>query len=218
MSVTASAPVVEAARTAPPPGSAGMSVRVATAHESLAERYPGLMSLLQRRVGDRQLALDLLQDAVVTTLTKLDGGADVSSEVVAGYVFRTAMNHLRNHRRHERLLAPVDPVDVDAALSGTAIDEPTAIDEIQAESNRELVRRVLRELPNERDREVLVRFYLDEHEKDAICADLGITSVHFNAVVSRARERLRRGLEKIGFARWDLLALPLALLLTPFCR
>lgn len=213
MSVTASAPVVEAARTAPLPGSAGMSGRVATAHESLAERYPGLMSLLQRRVGDRQLALDLLQDAVVTTLTKLDGGADVSSEVVAGYVFRTAMNHLRNHRRHERLLAPLD---VDAALSGTPVDDPSAIDEIQAESNRELVRRVLWELPNERDREVLVRFYLDEHDKDEICADLGITSVHFNAVVSRARERLRRGLEKSGFARWDLLALPLALLLTPF--
>lgn len=215
MSVTASVSVVEAARTAPPPGGAEVSGRVATAHESLVERYPGLVSLLQRRVGDRQLALDLLQDAIVTTLTKLDGGAGVPSDVVAGYVFRTAMNHLRNHRRAERLLAPVD---VDAALSGTAIDEPTAIDEIQAESNRELVRRVLRELPNERDREVLVRFYLDEHEKDEICADLGITSVHFNAVVSRARERLRRGLEKIGFARWDLLALPLALLLAPFFR
>lgn len=213
MSVTASAPAVEAARTVLTAVGAPVPAQSASAHESLAVRYPGLMSLLQRRVGDRQLALDLLQDAVVTTLTKLDGGIDLSSEVVAGYVFRTALNHLRNHRRHERLLAPLD---VEAALSGTAIDAPSAIDEIQAESNRELVRRVLRDLPSERDREVLVRFYLDEQEKDEICADLGITSVHFNAVVSRARERLRRGLEKIGFARWDLLALPLALLLTPW--
>lgn len=170
------------------------------------------MAVLERRVGDRQLALDLLQDAVVTTLTKLDGGVDLSSEVVAGYVFRTAMNHLRNHRRHERLLAPVD---VDTALSGYAADTPSAVDEIQTASNSDLVRRVLRSLPSERDREVLVRFYLDEQEKDEICADLGITSVHFNAVVSRARERLRRGLEKIGFARWDLLVLPLVVVLGP---
>lgn len=213
MSVTASAPAVETAR--PPLSDDGRLPPAARleAHEALAAKYPGLMSVLERRVGDRQLALDLLQDAVVTTLTKLDGGVDLSSDVVAGYVFRTALNHLRNHRRHERLLSPVD---VEAALSEHAADAASAVDEIQAETTRDLVRRVLRGLPSERDREVLVRFYLDEQEKDVICADLGITSVHFNAVVSRARERLRRGLEKVGFARWDLLALPIVLLLGPF--
>lgn len=213
MSVTASAPAVEAARASLPSGGRPRAARTLDAHEALAAKYPGLMAVLERRVGDRQLALDLLQDAIVTTLTKLDGGVDVSSEVVAGYVFRTALNHLRNHRRHERLLAPVD---IESALSGYATNAATAVDEIQAESNRDLVRSVLRGLSSERDREVLVRFYLDEQEKDEICADLGITSVHFNAVVSRARERLRRGLEKIGFARWDLLALPLAAALAPF--
>lgn len=207
MSVTATAPVVEAGRTAVGAGKP-LATRGPGAQETLAAKYPGLMAVLERRIGDRQLALDLLQDAVVTTLTKLEGGADLSSEVVAGFVFRTAMNHLRNRRRHERVLAPVD---VDAALAEHAAEAATAVDEIQAASNRDLVRRVLRELPNERDRQVLVRFYLDEHDKDEICADLGITSVHFNAVVSRARERLRRGLEKTGFARWDLLALALAL-------
>jgi RNA polymerase sigma-70 factor (ECF subfamily) len=214
MSVTASASAVETVHAARPAGGAARPEPLPSAHEALAAKYPGLVTLLQRRVGDRQLALDLLQDAVVTTLTKLDGGGvDLSSEVVAGYVFRTALNHLRNHRRHERLLAPVD---VDAALSGHCVDSASAVDEIQAESNRDLVRRVLRDLPSERDREVLVRFYLDEQDKDEICAELGITSLHFNAVVSRARERLRRGLEKVGFARWDLLALPLVLGLAPY--
>lgn len=215
MSVTASAPAVEAARVSPSAEARSRAGRVFEAHEAIVAKYPGLMSLLERRVGDRQLALDLLQDAAVTTLTKLNGGADLSSEVVAGFVFRTALNHLRNHRRHERLLAPVD---VDAALSGYAADTASAVDEIQADSNRDLVRSVLRGLSSERDREVLVRFYLDEQEKEAICADLGITSVHFNAVVSRARERLRRGLEKIGFARWDLLVLPLVVALGPLLR
>lgn len=214
MSVTASAPAVETARAALLSDGLARAGRPPSAQDTLAAKYPGLMSVLERRVGDRHLALDLLQDAIVTTLTKLDAGVDLSSEAVAGFVFRTALNHLRNHRRHERVLAPVD---VEAALSGHAMEAATAVDEIQAESNRDLVRRVLRDLPSERDREVLVRFYLDEQEKDAICTDLGITSVHFNAVVSRARERLRRGLEKVGFARWDLLVLLLAVTLGPLC-
>lgn len=211
MSVTATASAVEAARREAP---AASSVPTAPSdpQAALIAKYPGLVAVLERRTGDRQLALDLLQDAIVTTLTKLDAGADLSSEIVAGYVFRTAMNHLRNHRRHERLLAPVD---IDAALSAHVTEDAGAVESIQAEANRELVRRVLRDLPTARDREVLVRFYLEEQDKDEICSDLGITSVHFNAVVSRARDRLRRGLEKVGFARWDLLVVPLTICLAP---
>jgi RNA polymerase sigma-70 factor (ECF subfamily) len=50
---------------------------------------------------------------------------------------------------------------------------------------------VLAELPSERDRQVLFRFYLAEEDKDQICKDLGLSSLHFNRVVFRARERYR---------------------------
>jgi hypothetical protein len=36
---------------------------------------------------------------------------------------------------------------------------------------------------------VLFRFYLAEDKKEQICADLGLSGLHFNRVLHRARER-----------------------------
>jgi len=44
---------------------------------------------------------------------------------------------------------------------------------------------------SERDHQILFRFYLQEQEKAEICRDLGLTSLHFNRVLFRARERYR---------------------------
>lgn len=59
------------------------------------------------------------------------------------------------------------------------------------------IRQVLRQLNSERDREVLYRFYIAEEHKEQICADLGLTNLHFNRVLYRARERFRELCERI---------------------
>jgi RNA polymerase sigma-70 factor (ECF subfamily) len=51
-------------------------------------------------------------------------------------------------------------------------------------------------MTNERDIQVLFRFYLAEHDKKQICADLGLTSMQFNLVIHRARERYRELYER----------------------
>jgi RNA polymerase sigma-70 factor, ECF subfamily len=53
-----------------------------------------------------------------------------------------------------------------------------------------MVRRLLQEM-SERDRQILYRFYIAEEDKDRICADLQLSSLHFNRVLHRARERYR---------------------------
>ena len=53
------------------------------------------------------------------------------------------------------------------------------------------MKRVLSEMPSDRDRQILFRFYIAEDEKDSICRDLDLTSLHFNRVLFRARERYR---------------------------
>ena len=50
---------------------------------------------------------------------------------------------------------------------------------------------MLDELPVQRDREILLRFYLNDEDKDSICAGLGVDSTHFNRVLFRAKERFR---------------------------
>jgi RNA polymerase sigma-70 factor (ECF subfamily) len=60
-----------------------------------------------------------------------------------------------------------------------------------------VVRQVLGELYSQRDREVLYRFYVAEEDKEQICIDLGLSSLHFNHVLFRARERFRNLYQKV---------------------
>ena len=62
-----------------------------------------------------------------------------------------------------------------------------------------LVRRVLQELANERDRQILLRFYIAEEDKDRISADYGLSSLQFNRVLHRARQRYKELMvERLG--------------------
>ena len=169
---------------------------------ALRRDYPGLTALLRRHAGDPLLAEDILQDAIITALTRLDTGALSPTDDVAGFVFRTALNHLRNHRRRERLR-----IGDNAAFEELASDTASPEDQSQCDANTRAVRRVLHGLGSLRDREVLVRFYLDEESKQDICAALGLDEPGFNRVIFRARERLRRLLENIGMGRADLFTL-----------
>ena len=163
--------------------------------------YPGLRALILRRVRDPEVAADILQDAAVTTLEKLRSGEIAHPENLGGYLYRVAINHLRNHRRKDR----------------TALSSPELLEELRdtvEDPEWERVgrpqwaaaaRRMLEEMPAARDRELLVRFYLNDEEKDTICRELSLSQEHFNRVIFRARNRFRELLEQRGFGRRDLL-------------
>jgi RNA polymerase sigma-70 factor (ECF subfamily) len=165
--------------------------------------FPGLRALILRRVRDPELAADILQDAAVTTLEKLRRGEIARPQNLGGYLYRVALNHLRNHRRKDR----------------SALSSPEALDQLPASDNdphcenvgtpqwATAVRRMLEELPAARDRELLVRFYLDDEDRERICRDLRLSEEHFNRVIFRARNRFRELIEHRGFRKADLLTL-----------
>jgi RNA polymerase sigma-70 factor (ECF subfamily) len=165
--------------------------------------YPGLRALILRRVHDPELAADILQDAAVTTLEKLRSGEIAHPENLGGYLYRVALNHLRNHRRKDR----------SALSSGDALDELPAADKgadwetVGERQWASAARRMLEEMPVARDRDVLIRFYLDDQEKERICRDLQLSEEHFNRVIFRARNRFRELIENRGFRKADLLAI-----------
>jgi RNA polymerase sigma-70 factor (ECF subfamily) len=193
--------------------SAARAVRVAVGlhtepmaiERALHEHYPGLVGLLIRRVGQRQLAMDVLHDAIVTTLNKIDAATDMKPEAIAGFIFRTAMNNLRNYRRHAQ-----NSGGSSAYLPFLASEaEADPAEQSRQAGLRELVRRVLRALPNTRDRELLVRFYLDEQDKLQLCESQGLTGPQFDSAIGRARDRMRAVVERSGCSRWDLLGVAL---------
>jgi RNA polymerase sigma-70 factor (ECF subfamily) len=198
--VIAAPPATEAAQSANP------LVATTGAVDHLVAVYrdfPGLRALILRRVRDPQVAADILQDAAVTTLEKLREGAIAHPEGIGGYLYRVALNHLRNYRRKDR--AAVSSAD---ALDSVPSPEGDADwDRVGRPEWMIAARRVLEELPRSRDRELLVRFYLNDEDKESICAALGLTDEHFSRVIFRARNRFRALLKRRGYGRADFLCL-----------
>jgi RNA polymerase sigma-70 factor (ECF subfamily) len=174
-------------------------------HGLRREDLAGLKSLLERHCRSAAIAEDLLSEALETSLRKLRNGEIAEPEKLLGYVYRVALNHWRNLRR-----SPGATRGTSADLESVPDEEPAATVPIERAHWARLMREVLAELPTPRDRELIVSFYLEEQDKDAICKRLGLGGEHFNRVVHRARERFRELLERRGFRRGDFLSLMVA--------
>jgi RNA polymerase sigma-70 factor (ECF subfamily) len=147
---------------------------------------------------------DLLNEAVCTTWAKWQAGKIERPEQIAGYVLQVTMNLLRNHRR---AIAERPEKRADAArLQDLASDGEPANETIEREIASQ-VKNVIRGMSSQRDRTILVRFYLDEEDKGTICRDLGLSPLQFDKILHRARGRLRKLLESGGLGRTELLSL-----------
>ncbi len=175
------------------------------AEEELVRRYQrGLIYLLRRRTRDPQLALDLAQDTFRIAIEKLRQSPIEQVERVAGYLRGTALNlAMADGRRDKRRATTADSDAVDAAADHAA----GPFDHVSAEQVQRIVRKLLDELPVQRDREILVRTYLEDEDKSSICEALGVDSAHYNRVLFRAKQRFRelltsaasqRGLRVVG--------------------
>ncbi len=175
------------------------------AEEELVRRYQrGLIYLLTRRTRDPQLALDLAQDTFRIAIEKLRQSPIEQVERVAGYLRGTALNlATADGRRDKRRATTADSDAVDAAADHAA----GPFDHVSAEQVQRIVRKLLDELPVQRDREILIRTYLEDEDKSSICEALGVDSAHYNRVLFRAKQRFRelltsaasqRGLRVVG--------------------
>ena len=164
----------------------------------------GLQAQLTRVTGSTDLASDLLQDAVVTALQKLRAGEISDPAHLDGYVYRVALNHLRNHKRKNKTRAGnSDGIGdlVDAA------DSSRPAEHLEADQWARLAKELLKEVKPARDRELLVRFYLHEESKEDLCRIFDLTELHFNRVIYRARDRFRELLQRRGLSKSDFFSI-----------
>jgi RNA polymerase sigma-70 factor (ECF subfamily) len=138
---------------------------------------------------------DLLQRTFEQAVKKirLEGLDDPSN--LGGYLYRTACtlaarywaDHLVRHH------------DGDPELIASLPDPARSIEErIDGAQLAECVRKLLNDLPLQRDREVLERYYLDEEPRERIREALELTDPQFNNVLWRARQRFGDILRKHG--------------------
>ena len=166
------------------------------AETRLVERYSdGLRYLLLHRVRDDERAQDLLQDTLSIAIAKLREIDLENPERLAGYLrgiaIRVALNAGRRRQR--------EPYQMEVEAIGQIPDrEPGQFDHVARKQTQTAVHKLLRSMPVKRDREILMRFYVKDQDKDEICRALGLDSLHFNRVLFRAKKRFKTLLEKSG--------------------
>ena len=167
------------------------------AEEELVARFSrGLLFHLRRLTGDPALAEDLHQEVFRIALLRLRNEGIDEPERVGGFLLRIGRNlFLGGYRRQTRRGEDVAVDAADLELPDAAPGQLTRL--LEDEKVRE-VRRLIAELDNDRDRQILFRFYVAEEDKQRICDDLRLTSLNFNRVLFRARQRLKELLERAG--------------------
>jgi RNA polymerase sigma-70 factor (ECF subfamily) len=159
------------------------------AEDALIRRYgPGLLYLLKRRTRDPELALDLRQDTFRIAIEKLRNASLEEPERLAAYLRGVALNLWLGQRRKDTRRATTADSE---AVELVADEGAGPFDNVSREQVRRAVGVLLSELGTARDREILTRLYLDDEDKEAICAALGVDSTHFNRVLFRAKQRFR---------------------------
>lgn len=174
--------------------------------EQIAELRRGVLLVLRHRVRDATLAEDLCSETFRVVIERLQREPLHDPAALPAFLAQTARNlAIADWRKGARRRTVTGEQEAIETHADEAVD---AGGEILQHQRTEAVRQVLAELGTDRDRELLLRYYLRDEDKVAICVDLGLTEAHFNRVIFRARERFRGLLEK-QYRRADLLCLAL---------
>jgi RNA polymerase sigma-70 factor (ECF subfamily) len=165
------------------------------AETELVECYGNVVkSVIRREVRDAAVADDLYQETFFIVLEKIRAGDVREPEKLSGFVCGVAkkliIKHFHRAARQESLTETEKSTPVPHS-------KPDQLKELLRKEKANIVQQILKEMTNERDIQVLFRFYLAEDDKEQICADLGLTSLQFNLVLHRARERYKELYEQV---------------------
>ncbi len=169
------------------------------AERSFVERYGrGVRTLVVRacRPGD-PIVDDIVQDVLLTVLARLRAGALNDPNALPAYLQATIAHATRAEYRKRGQRG--DNVDVEL-LENLPGSEAGPAERLHQRHLRQAMAHLVEALPVARDRAVLRGFYLEDRDRDELCAELGIDELHFRRVLHRARERLRALIEGAGWA------------------
>jgi RNA polymerase sigma-70 factor (ECF subfamily) len=145
----------------------------------------GIRFYLCRQLGPQELD-DKVHDTFVVVVQAIRRGELREPERLMGFVRTVVRRQVAAHIDrvvHSRR----DQIEMDASLR---VIDPRGNPEDAAifRQRNELIQRVLVEL-DDRDREILTRFYLYEQSQDQICSEMRLTETQFRLLKSRAKAR-----------------------------
>jgi RNA polymerase sigma factor (sigma-70 family) len=185
---------------------------------------PGVLAVLRFGAFYRWIDVeDLTQETLHIVVERVRARTIDDPRKVFAFAAATARNLALNQARKVlRQQTVVDSELVDELAQNLEMEQ----NELSDADDRHLadaVMTLLDELPTQRDRTVLTRFYLDGIDKQQLCRELGLSPKHFDRVLMRARSRLRTIIERRAphlalFPRVTPFLLPIALSFTFLVR
>lgn len=167
-----------------PPGSDDTSraPRTAAATRILAESHAEFRAFIERRVGSRETAEDILQDAFVRAIDH--AGSVRLEESLVAWFYRVLRNAITDHYRRKGAATRA----AEALAVEVAADEPP---EVWREEACRCVLRLAKSLKPDYA-EILQRIEIDGMSVKAFAKERGITEGNAAVRVFRARQALRR--------------------------
>jgi RNA polymerase sigma factor (sigma-70 family) len=185
---------------------------------------PGVLAVLRFGAFHRWIdAEDLAQETLHIVVERVRARTIDDPRKVFAFAAATARNLALNQARKVlRQQTVVDSELVDELAQNLEMEQ-TDLSDSEDRHLAQAVMTLLEELPTQRDRMVLVRFYLDGVDKQQLCRELGLSPKHFDRVLMRARTRLRSIIERRAphlalFPRITAILLPIALSFTFWVR
>ncbi len=157
-------------------------------NELISQYGGGLLIMLRQRTGDHQLANDLYQETFMIVIRRLRRAYLDEPNKLGAFIHATAKNILIGDYRKEARRKTFADSDIVAEVPDWEfgpLDRVSQIDEAR------VVHELINKMPSERDKAILLRFYINEEDKENICSDLNLSSIHFNRVLFRARRRFK---------------------------
>ena len=158
---------------------------------------PGVLAVLRFGAFHRWVdAEDLTQETLHIVVERVRAKTIDDPRKVFAFAAATARNLALNAARKTlRQQTVVDSELVDEIAQNLEMEQ-SDLSEQDDRQLAEAVAALLEELPTERDRQMLMRFYLDGTDKQQLCRELGLSPKHFDRVLMRARTRLRTIIER----------------------
>ena len=159
------------------------------AEEEVVRRYKdGVAIIIRRIVQSRSITEDLSQETFKKALEKIRHGDVREPERLSGFICSMAKNLALDYVRKEKKATKETGVEKPEQIPDPAPDQ---FDQLLRKERARIIRRVIDELKVKRDRELILRYFIAEQDKDQICAELGLTRGQFNGVIFRALKRYK---------------------------
>lgn len=162
--------------------------------EQLYRVFRMLAGTLRRQWGYQDYE-DWMHDAFLVVVQAIRDGKLREPAALPSYILGiarlTLCSNIGIRARHERLYGSLRHWIV--SRNGKMTPE----DQLEEKERLEIMRNLLASL-NEKERQILTRFYLHEQSKEQICREMDLTETQFRLAKSRAKQRLGR----IGLQQW----------------